>query len=434
MERELNEQVSELKRQLSQGEISRRDFLRYAGLFLAAKMLSACHPAPLPTPTPPPTYTPYPTYTPFPTPTPAPTPKSTPAPRERRPISLKTLPAKKGVEAREARYYIQVSEGKMQCQLCPRRCVLPEGQRGVCRIRENRGGKLYTMVYGQPCVVMLDPIEKGPIFHMTPGANSLTVATAGCNLKCKYCQNWQFALVRPEEVEHYDLPPEDVVELALASGAKAIVYTYTEGTVFYEYMADIARLAHERGLKNVFITAGFINPEPMRELCQYLDAVKVDLKGFSEEFYREVVSGELGPVLETMKVVKEEGVWLEIVNLVVPRLNDDMGEIRKMCEWIRDNLGTNVPLHFSRFFPAYKLSRLPSTSVSTLEQAIQIARDAGLEYVYIGNVPGHEAGNTYCPKCGELLIKRIGYTAVLENNIVDGECKFCGEGIPGIWW
>jgi len=436
MERELHKQVSESKRRLGQGEISRRDFLRYSallGLSLAAKALSACRPASLPTPTPFPTYTPYPTYTPFPTPTPAPMPKPTPTPEERRPISLEALRAKEGVEAREAMYYAQLGSGVVKCELCPRGCILTEGQKGVCRARKNIGGKLHTLTYGQPCVVMIDPIEKGPIFHMTPGAQSLTIATAGCNLKCKYCQNWQFSQVGPEQTENYDLPPEDVVELALSSGAEAIVFTYTEPTIYYEYMLDTAKLAKGKGLKTVMITGGYINPEPLKGLSKHMDAIKVDLKGFSEKFYREVCGGELWPVLETIKQVREEGGWLEVVNLVIPGLNDDLQEIGEMCEWIRDNLGTDVPLHFSRFFPAYKLSRHAPTPVSTLEQAIQIAKDMGLKYVYIGNVPGHEAGNTYCPKCGKLLIKRIGYTAVLENNIVDGKCKFCGHEIPGVW-
>jgi len=198
-------------------------------------------------------------------------------------------------------------------------------------------------------------------------------------------------------------------------------------------MRYVAKLAKERGLKTVLITGGYINPQPLRELCPYIDAVKVDLKGFTEEFYLEVCAGELEPVLGTLKVLKEEGVWFEIVNLVVPTLNDDLKKINEMCEWIRDNLGTDIPLHFSRFWPSYKLSKLSSTPVSTIEQAIQIARDAGLKYVYIGNVPGHEAGNTYCPSCGECLIGRVGYAAIIENNIVDSRCKFCGQDIPGKW-
>ncbi len=352
---------------------------------------------------------------------------------EERALSIEDLPIKEEISPREAKYYLQLSGGKVQCQLCPNQCILKDGERGICRVRENIGGKLYTLVYGQPCSLAIDPIEKGPIFHMSPGAKTLTVATAGCNLNCKYCQNWQFALVKPEGTKNYDLSPEAAVDLALANECEAIVFTYTEATVFYEYMLDIAKLAHEQGLKNVLITAGYINPEPLRELCQYFDAIKVDLKGFSQEFYRQICSAQLQPVLETLKVIKEEGVWLEIVNLVIPTLNDDINQIRQMCQWIKENLGRDVPLHFSRFWPSYKLSNLTSTSVGVLEMAIQMAREIGLKYVYIGNLPGHEAGDTYCPKCGQCLVKRIGYVGVEENNIVDGKCKFCGETIPGEW-
>ncbi len=235
---------------------------------------------------------------------------------------------------------------------------------------------------------------------MTPGAQSLVVATAGCNLNCKYCQNWQFALVKPEETRNYDLPPERAVQLALDNDCDAITFTYTEATVRYEYMRDIAKLAKKQDLRTVLITSGYINPQPLRNLCQYLDAVKVDLKGFTDEFYQEVCSGELEPVPGTLKVVKEEGVWLETVNLVVPTVNDDMEKVKEMCGWIKENLGADVPVHFSRFWPSHKLSKLPSTPVSTIEQAIQVARDVVLNYVYI---------------------------------ILDGRCKFCEHEIPGVW-
>ena len=388
------------------------------------------------------------TTTPAPTPSPSqtslpkspqtstsPTPVPTTADRdfEEPPLRIEDLPIKEELSPREAEYYIQLDGNRVQCRLCPNQCLLTDGERGNCRVRQNIGGKLYSLVYGQPCSLAIDPIEKGPIFHMTPGVKGLVVATPGCNLDCKFCQNWQFALVNPEETRNYDLPPETAVKLALDNGCQAIIFTYTEATVFYEYMLDVARLAKEKGLKTVLITGGYINPAPLKNLCPYLDAVKVDLKGFTEEYYAEVCAGELEPVLETLKTIKEAGVWLEIVNLVVPTLNDDMGKITEMCQWIKDNLGTDVPVHFSRFWPSYKLSKLSGTPVGTLEYAIQVARDAGLKYVYIGNVPGHEAGNTYCPHCGQCLIERVGYVAVIENNIVDGRCPFCGQEIPGKW-
>jgi len=333
---------------------------------------------------------------------------------------------------KEAMFYEKLSGNRVQCQICPRRCVIPEGERGFCRNRENQGGTLYSLVYGKPCTVNMTVPEKGPLYHFIPGHKRLALATVSCNLRCKYCQNWQISQMSVEEVNHYDLSPEEVVELALREGAKSVSFTYTEPTAFYEYMYDIAKLAKERGLKTSIISNGFINPEPLRELLKVLDAVKIDLKGFSEEFYAEVSSARLEPVLTSLKTVKEAGVHLEIVNLVVPTLNDDPEMIRAMCQWMVENLGEDVPLHFTRFFPNYRLTNLPSTPVETLEMARQIALDVGLKYVYIGNVPGHEADNTYCPKCGKRLIRRA-YLAILENNVVGGRCKFCGERIPGIW-
>jgi len=333
---------------------------------------------------------------------------------------------------KEAMFYEKLSGNRVQCQICPRRCVIPEGERGFCRNRENRGGTLYSLVYGKPCTVNMTVPEKGPLYHFIPGHKRLALATVSCNLRCKYCQNWQISQMSVEEVSHYDLSPEEAVDLALREGAKSVSFTYTEPTAFYEYMYDIAKLAKERGLRTSIISNGFINPDPLRELLEVLDAVKIDLKGFSEEFYAEVSSACLEPVLTSLKTVKEAGVHLEIVNLVVPTLNDDPETIRAMCQWIVENLGEDVPLHFNRFFPNYRLTNLPPTPIVTLEMARQIALDVGLKYVYIGNVPGHEADNTYCPKCGKRLIRRA-YLAILENNVVGGRCKFCGERIPGIW-
>jgi len=333
---------------------------------------------------------------------------------------------------REAMYYRPLEDGRVQCHICPRRCIIPDGGRGFCRNRENRGGRLYTIVYGKPCTVNMTVPEKGPLYHFMPGHRRLALATVSCNLRCKYCQNWHISQVSLEDVNYYELSPEEVVELALKERAQSVSFTYTEPTAFYEYVYDIAKLAKARGLKTSIISNGFINPEPLRELLTVLDAVKIDLKGFSDEFYREVSSAELEPVLTSLKIVREEGVHLEIVNLVVPTLNDDPEMIRAMCRWIKANLGDDVPLHFTRFFPNYKLTHLPPTPVATLEMARRIAQEEGLKYVYIGNVPGHAADNTYCPRCGQVLIRRV-HMAVLENNVVDGRCRFCGERIPGIW-
>lgn len=345
-----------------------------------------------------------------------------------------TSPVRAQEEAslKEAMFYHRLKGGNVQCAVCPRRCVVPDGGRSFCRNKENRGGKFYTLVYGKPCTVTMTRPENAPLYHFVPSHKRLALATVGCNFRCKYCQNWHISQARVEEREYYELSPEEVVELALREGAKSVSFTYTEPIAFYEYMYAISKLARERGLMTSIVSNGFINPGPLRELLKVMDAVKIDLKGFTDEFYHEVSSAELEPVLTSLKIVREERVYLEIVNLVVPTFNDDAGVIREMCWWIKQNLGDDVPLHFTRFFPNYKLTHLPPTPVQTLEMARGIAQEVGLKYVYIGNVPGHEGNNTYCPKCGKLLVLRAGF-AVLENNVIGGRCKFCGERIPGIW-
>jgi len=330
-------------------------------------------------------------------------------------------------------YWEKVRNKIVRCMLCPRKCILRDGQRGVCTARVNKGGKLFTYTYGRPVAVHVDPIEKKPFFHVTPGAPAFSVATAGCNMRCKFCQNWQISQADPGEVSGRFVSPEDIVNGAIENKCNFVVYTYTEPTVFYEYMLDICKLAKKKGLKNAMHTCGYINPEPLRELLKYMDAVNVDLKGFSQEFYQEMgLLADLKPVLETLKVIKKAGVWLEITNLIIPGANDNPQEIRKMCEWIKKNLGDETPVHFARFYPAFKLKNLPPTPVKTLENARKIALRAGLKYVYIGNISGHSAENTYCPKCGKLLVRRIGYK-ILQNNIKDNKCKFCGRKIAGLW-
>ncbi len=336
-------------------------------------------------------------------------------------------------EPKLASYWDEGQEGIVQCRLCPRECVLKPGERGVCTVRVNKAGKLYTLGYGNPVAVHMDPIEKKPLFHVTPGEWVFSIAVAGCNMRCLFCQNWQISQSKPDEVASYDMPPEVVVNAAIKAGSKFIVYTYTEPTVFYEYMIDIAKLAKEKGLKNAMHSCGYINQEPLKELLKYIDAANIDLKGFTEGFYGKMgLFAKLDPVLETLKTIKNEGVWLEITNLVIPGENDDPEKIREMCVWIKENLGDDVPLHFSRFMPTYKLANLPPTPLSTLEQAYRIAKDVGLKYVYIGNVPMHPAENTYCPGCGKISIKREGYR-IAENNIPGGVCKFCGYKLEGIW-
>jgi len=332
---------------------------------------------------------------------------------------------------KEAVYYVKLGDDKVQCALCPRRCIIPDGKRGFCRVRENRKGKLYTLVYGKPVAVHIDPIEKKPLFHVYPATKAFSIATAGCNLACKFCQNWQISQAYPEDIPVDTMLPEAIVNAAKKAGCKTIAYTYTEPTIFYEYMLDIAKLAHKAGIKNVMHTAGFINEKPLREICKYIDAANVDLKG-PDEFYQQICLGRRDDVLRTLKILKEEGIWLEITYLVVPTLNDSTEYIRKTSQWIKDNLGADVPLHISRFWPTYKLTNLSPTPTSTLEKAKQIAIDAGLRYVYIGNIPGHKAETTYCPKCGKPIIERMGYT-ILSYKIKNGKCKYCGEKIEGIW-
>lgn len=349
-------------------------------------------------------------------------------------------PRAKEVIPHLAMYWRSLGKELVLCELCPRRCVLRPGERGECRARENRNGRLYTMVYGLPCAVHADPIEKKPLFHVLPGTRSFSIATAGCNLKCKFCQNWTISQYPPEETDNYYLPPKDVVEMAKRSGSPSIAYTYTEPTIFYEYMLETAKLAKESGIMNVMHSAGYINEAPLRELCKYLDATNIDLKGFSDEFYQELTDATLEPVLHTLKILKEEGIHTEITNLIIPTKNDSPEEIRKMCKWIVENLGREVPIHFSRFWPQYKMRNLSPTPVKTLEMAKRIAREEGLKYVYIGNVPGHGGENTYCPKCRRLLIQRVGFH-VLRNNLsyaftrgkIEGRCKYCGARIPGVW-
>lgn len=340
---------------------------------------------------------------------------------------------KKGlIKTRLASHFTALDREEIRCELCPRRCLVPNGKRGFCRVRENRKGKYYSLVYGNPAAAHLDPIEKKPFFHVLPGTTAFSLATAGCNFQCKFCQNWEVSQVSPEDLYNYDLPPESVVKKAGETRARSVAYTYVEPVVFYEYMYDTGKLAKEKGLLNVFHSNGFINPDPLRSLCRMLSAANIDLKGFTDAFYRKLCNGELHPVIETLTILKKEKIHTEITNLVIPTENDDMASIHKMCLWIKNALGPDTPLHFSRFYPLYKLQSLPPTPVSTLEKARSAALSAGLEYVYIGNVPGHEGENTYCPRCRKLIIRRMGFM-VGETHLKKGQCGFCGKPIPGIW-
>ncbi|MEW6095044.1 MAG: AmmeMemoRadiSam system radical SAM enzyme [bacterium] len=345
----------------------------------------------------------------------------------------KEISGKKGyISSKEALYYLSFGNQRVQCQLCPRRCLLREGERSFCGARENQKGKLTTLVYGNPCAIHQDPIEKKPLSHFLPGTQILSLATAGCNLRCKFCQNWQISQSKPEETMNFPIGHEEVVKAALSKKCPSIGFTYTEPTIFFEYMLDIAMLAKEKGLMNAYHSNGFINPNPLRQLCKYIDAANIDLKGFTDEYYNQMSSAWIEPVKNTLKILKEEGVHLEITTLIIATKNDDLEITKKMCKWIKNELGDDVPLHFARFFPYYKLEHLPPTPVHKLETLRQVAFSSGLKYVYIGNVPGHSGENTYCHHCSKIIIKRFGFK-VVENNIQDGKCTYCKESIPGIW-
>jgi pyruvate formate lyase activating enzyme len=347
---------------------------------------------------------------------------------------LGDLLAAAGTPPREALYYRKLTEPKngVACVLCPRGCILSEGETGFCRARRNVRGRLYTLGYASPCAAHVDPIEKKPFFHVHPKSTAFSIASAGCNLRCKFCQNWEISQVSPLETTNLTLPPEKVAEAAERNGCDSIAHTYTEPTNFYEYMLDVGAIAKKKGILNMYHSNGYINQEPLKELCKYLDAADIDLKGFSQAFYSKVCEADLKPVLETLETLKEKKVWLEITNLLIPGYNDDPAMIREMCVWIKTRLGPDVPVHFSRFFPMYQMTSLPPTPVKTVEGAREIALKTGLHYAYAGNIPGSVGENTYCPGCRKMIIARVGYS-VQENHVREGKCRFCGQRIAGIW-
>ena len=331
-----------------------------------------------------------------------------------------------------AMHWKPLAEERVRCTLCPRQCTVADMERGYCGVRENRGGRYYTLVYARPCALHVDPIEKKPLFHFLPGTKAFSIATAGCNLKCRFCQNWRISQSRPEQVESVHVSPARTVAYARRTGSRSIAYTYSEPTIFYEYMHDTAKIGRTKGVHSVMISNGYMQPDAMKQLAEHLSAVKVDLKAFTEKFYREVCSGHLKPVLATLKLLKKLGMWTEIVVLVVPTLNDAPKEIAEMCDWVASELGPDVPLHFTRFHPTYKIRNLPPTPVRTLERCRRTGLDKGLRYVYAGNVPGHPGENTYCPKCGKPVITRLGFR-IAEMNLTDGTCAACGTPIAGVW-
>jgi len=325
------------------------------------------------------------------------------------------------------------SNGKdVQCGICPNRCYLEPGDRSICRSKVNIKGKLYSLTYGNPCSVNIDPIEKKPLNHFFPKTTIFSIATTGCNFRCLNCQNWEISQRRPEDVRHDELFPQDVVREAVKRKVPSIAYTYSEAITYYEYMYDTAREARAKGLKNVLISNGYINNSPLLELTPFLDGANINLKSFDDRIYQALNGGTLQPVLDTFKTLHRQGVWFEMTTLVVPTYIEDQEMIKRMCGWILKELGPDYPLHFTRFSPMYKLTRLPPTPVKLLENFRDLAIKEGIHYVYIGNVPGHSGGHTYCHNCRKLIVERQGYL-IRQFNMKDGHCGFCGTPIPGRW-
>ena len=332
----------------------------------------------------------------------------------------------------EALHWESAGERRVKCLLCPRECTVADRERGTCGVRENDGGKYYTLVHSNPCALHNDPIEKKPLFHFRPGVKALSLATAGCNIECRFCQNWEISQFRPEQVRSVEASPEEIVRRARGLGSGAIAFTYSEPVVFYEYMRDICTAAEGTGIGRVMISNGYIKEKPFKELLGVLDGVKIDFKAFSESFYKDVCSAHLRPVLDSLVRVREAGVWLELVMLVIPTLNDSERELEAMSKWIVQRLGPDVPVHFTRFHGMYKLKNLPPTPVKTLERAREVAMNEGIRFAYAGNVPGHPGENTYCHSCKKTLITRSGYR-IEENRIADGKCPDCETPVPGRW-
>jgi len=341
-------------------------------------------------------------------------------------------PAHAALPGHPARWYKKLPLRRVECQLCPKRCRVDDTERGFCGVRENHGGNYRSLVYGRPVSLNNDPIEKKPLFHVLSGSWTFSLATVGCNMDCKACQNWQISQSRPEQVRSYNMPPAALVAYAKRHGSKIISYTYTEPVVFLEYVIDTARLARKQGLRNCMITGGNIELPPLRDACKVLDAIKVDLKSFSDKTYISMCKGRLKPILRTIETARKLGRWVEIVYLVIPTINDSVAEVKKMCGWVKGTVGPGVPVHFTRFHPDYQLKHLPPTPLSTLRRCYDIARAEGLHYPYVGNYAGQGGENTYCPKCSKPVIKRRGFS-VTSNKLKQGKCGACGAAIPGIW-
>ncbi len=335
-------------------------------------------------------------------------------------------------EIKEAMLYEKLPDNKVRCGLCAHRCLIADGKRGICRVRENRGGILYTLVYGRTITQNIDPIEKKPFFHFYPGSTAYSVATPGCNFQCRWCQNWEISQMPRERdfISGEQANPGQIAAAASQSGCRSIAYTYTEPTIFFEYAYDTARIARDAGLANLYVSNGYMTEEMLERFSPYLDAINVDLKAFKDETYRKYTGARLEPVLHSLKTIKRLGIWLEVTTLVIPGINDDPAELKDAVAFVAKELGKDTPWHISRFFPAYKMTDLPPTPMSKLEEALRIGKDAGLRYVYLGNVARGE--DTFCPGCGAALIRRSGYR-IIQNRITGGGCcPDCGAAVAGI--
>ena len=334
---------------------------------------------------------------------------------------------------KEAMFYEKLDENKVRCFLCAHHCIIKEGKRGICFVRENRDGILYSLVYGKIISMNIDPIEKKPLFHFLPTSTSFSIATVGCNFHCAHCQNFEISQYPKEhggEIAGENVTPRAIVEAALKYGCRSISYTYTEPTIFFEFAYDCAKLAHEKGIKNVFVSNGYTSPEATRVIEPYLDGNNIDLKG-NNDFYKNICGAKLEPVKETIKLMKELGVWVEVTTLIIPDHNDSEEGLREIAEFIK-SVDPFIPWHVTQFYPTYKLTDKQRTPIKTLRRAREIGFETGLKYVYEGNVPGEGGENTYCPDCKELLIKRFGFS-IIENKMRDGKCPHCGVEIKGIW-
>jgi pyruvate formate lyase activating enzyme len=340
-------------------------------------------------------------------------------------------PAELDAFSRPAQFF-RTRGGVVQCELCPHGCELGDNDRGFCRVRVVKDGRLHTVGYGNLCSINVDPIEKKPLYHFLPQSPIVSIAMGGCNLRCRNCQNWEISQARPEDVKRFEALPERVVQLAKLRNAPSIAYTYTEPLVTWEYVRDTAQEARRQGIKNVLVTAGFVNEKPLRELCRVIDAVTLDVKAFRDQFYREVSGGRLSPVLRALQVLREEGVWLEVSFLMVPTLSDDAQQVGAFSRWVAENLGAETPMHLLRFHPAHRLTLLPPTPLHSLLAAREAARGAGLVHVYLGNVPGADSSRTVCPHDGQVLVEREGFRVVF-NRLQDGACPACGRKLAGVF-